>query len=108
PVWRMLHADATEIEARARRIGDALGTSHWEIVEGTTLVGGGSVPGRGVPTPLLRVPTPHANAAARRLRLGEPAIVTRVADDALVLDLRTVEPAADQTLAARLAEVVGS
>ncbi|UCC25346.1 MAG: hypothetical protein JSU98_16730, partial [Gemmatimonadales bacterium] len=41
-----------------------------------------------------------------RLREGDPPLVARVEDDALVLDLRTVEPLQDPTVAALLLAAV--
>jgi L-seryl-tRNA(Ser) seleniumtransferase len=34
------------------------------------------------------------------LRAGDPAVIARVMDDAVVLDLRTIEPVDDEALAA--------
>jgi L-seryl-tRNA(Ser) seleniumtransferase len=41
-------------------------------------------------------PAPQKLLAA--LRTGNPAVIGRVADDAVLLDLRTVEPADDEAL----------
>jgi L-seryl-tRNA(Ser) seleniumtransferase len=44
---------------------------------------------------------------ARRLRTGEPPVVARVADDALILDLRTVAPEEEEALLAALIGLAG-
>jgi L-seryl-tRNA(Ser) seleniumtransferase len=44
----------------------------------------------------------RASALARRLRLGTPAVVGRIEDHAVLIDLRTVAPAQDGELAAAL------
>ena len=45
---------------------------------------------------------------ARRLRLGEPAVVARIVDDAVVLDLRTVDAAEEDALLAAVAAASAS
>ena len=58
-----------------------------------------------IPTALLRVvhPVKSAQHWRRPLRTGEPPVVARVADDALVLDLRTVATDEEDALAGALA-----
>ena len=64
------------------------------VVPGESAVGGGAAPTIGIPTALVAVV--HASlspdALATRLRTGTPPVVARVAEDRLLLDLRTVEP----------------
>lgn len=108
PVWRMLSADLAALRRRAAkwaRIAGPFGTVLREI----SMVGGGSLPGQGVPTwcTALRPPT-GAEHLATQLREGEPAVVARIADGALLLDPRTVRPSEDPSVAARLANVLSS
>jgi L-seryl-tRNA(Ser) seleniumtransferase len=102
PVWTMLGADLAGLERRVQALAAAVGGEVWSAV---TLVGGGSAPGSCVPSPVLRLPLPHAGAAAAELRAGDPPIIVRVDDGALVADLRTVPPEADVLLAERLTAV---
>jgi L-seryl-tRNA(Ser) seleniumtransferase len=44
---------------------------------------------------------------ARRLRAGDPPVMARIADDALVLDLRTVAPEEEEALLSALVGVAG-
>jgi L-seryl-tRNA(Ser) seleniumtransferase len=101
PVWRMIGAGPAEIEGRARRVIDALGDvgCDWEIGDGSSAVGGGSLPGEALPTRVLLAPR-HRDAVqlAAALRKQRPAIVGRIERDRLVLDLRTVLPEEDATL----------
>lgn len=99
PTWARLEADEAELTARAQRLATALGG---EVVEGASLVGGGSAPGREIPSPVVRVSIAAPDAVARRLRSGEPVVVCRVDDGALWLDPRTVEPADDDVLVERV------
>lgn len=100
PTWAMLRADPDELAGRAEALAGRVGG---EVADGASLVGGGSAPGRAVPTALVRVHHPRPDAVATRLRTGDPPIVVRVDAGALWVDLRTVPPDVDGLLADRLA-----
>lgn len=102
PTWAMLSVDPAALERRVRAVAEGCGG---EVGEAITLIGGGSAPGSGVPSPVVRQHVPAPDAAAAALRNGDPPIVVRVEQDALVADLRTVPPEWDDLLAARLAAV---
>lgn len=99
PVWRMIAAPLQEVERRARRWARAIGPPA-RVVAGRSMVGGGSLPEEGLPTRLLALPGPGAwvTELARRLRLGQPAVVGRIEGDALLLDPRTVLPEEEREL----------
>ncbi|MGI8926211.1 MAG: L-seryl-tRNA(Sec) selenium transferase [Tepidiformaceae bacterium] len=99
PVWRMLSLPLGKLRGRARRWAAAAGEAG-SVVTGRTMVGGGSLPGAGVPTWCAAVRPPRgADAVARALRSGDPAIVARVQDGAVLLDPRTVDPREDGAVA---------
>lgn len=106
PVQRMLHATAAEIETRAMALGGQLAARGWQIalMSGSSAVGGGSAPGLGLPTVLLSISRGAESAAATEawLRTLDPPIVARIENDRVVLDLRTVLPEQDKTLAGLL------
>ncbi|MCI0819851.1 MAG: L-seryl-tRNA(Sec) selenium transferase [Chloroflexi bacterium] len=105
PVWRMIAAPVAEIEARAKRWRRSLG-SRAKVVEGRSMVGGGSLPEESLPTKLVSIASKGASKGAwvtdlaRRLRAGEPPVVGRIESDALLLDPRTVAAAEDDGLVA--------
>ena len=110
PVWQMISATPGEIERRARAAIVALGPAGdgWEIGDGSSAVGGGSLPGETLPTRLLVAPSDlDPEPFAARLRRWRPAVVARIERDRLVFDLRTVMPEHDATLATVLREAVG-
>lgn len=74
------------------------------IIDGVSAVGGGSAPGARLPTRLLAVEVPglSADALLTHLRAHDPPIIARIADDRVVLDLRTVRPEEDATIAEAL------
>ena len=106
PVRRMLAEDAAALRARARAFALALGEAapglEVEVREGESAVGGGAAPTVGVPTSLVALAHPLAGAfrLAARLREGYPPVVARVAEDRVLLDLRTVEPSDEPALLA--------
>lgn len=108
PIWRMIAATADEVAARARALIAALGEAgaRCEVVLGQSMIGGGSLPEETLPTALIAVEISAPSDAARALRLGDPAVVSRVQDDLLLLDLRTVLPREEEALIARLREVI--
>ncbi len=91
PVLRMLGQSEAELQARAELLAASLGAA--ATIEPTSgFAGGGSLPeeriaSRGVS---LRVPGLSADALARRMRGQRPAVIGRITDGRLVLDVLTV------------------
>jgi len=111
PVWRMIAAEPAALHARAEAIRAALpaparATTAIEALEST--VGGGSLPGETLPSFGLGIRASSASKALDALRRGTPCIVARIADDAVILDLRTVDPADDPAVEAAIAALVGA
>lgn len=108
PVLRMLATPLGELRARVEALRDrvAAGTPAggygFQVVEGEGRVGGGTYPGHPLPSWVLRITGEGAPGLARRLRNGTPPVVARVEDDALLLDLRTADPAQDGEVAEAL------
>ena len=110
PVWRMIAATPEELGRRA----DALVASMPARVRARVLVtemdsaiGGGSLPGETLESVGLVVTGRGADALARRLRTGDPAVIGRIQDGALLLDLRTIDPANDAALGGALTQALG-
>ncbi len=99
PVWRMIAAPLPDLERRSQRWGRACRRAGLpaRVVEGRSMVGGGSLPEESLPTRLLALGgdgSLDVEGLARRLREGEPPVVARIERDALLLDPRTVDPTA--------------
>jgi len=91
PTVAMLAEPPASVRARAEELGGLLGPSiPWSVVTAVGAAGGGTRPDEPVPSWALTVSIDRAHVLAGLLRRGEPAVLARVADGALVLDLRTV------------------
>jgi L-seryl-tRNA(Ser) seleniumtransferase len=114
PVWRMIGMPLERIQARAARLARRLREAgiHAQVIDGLSTVGGGSLPGETLPTRLVAVAPagglPGASELAARLRAGDPPVVARVDNDMLLLDLRTVPPEHDRTVARQLIDAARS
>jgi L-seryl-tRNA(Ser) seleniumtransferase len=109
PIWRQIGTPAEKLEQRGSRLlatmaeGASLvrpGGARVELalVEVESTIGGGSLPGQVLPSWALVVKGPPAQRLLAALRAGTPGVIGRVVDDAVALDLRTVEPDDDGAL----------
>jgi len=99
PVDRMLRAPVEEMRRRAAFWSVKLADRGVEtkLIEGASVVGGGSLPEHPVPTMLLAIAGPASRLAAA-LRRGAPPVIARVENDLCCLDPRTVLKGEDEDL----------
>lgn len=95
PIMAMLARRPEDLKAEANRLAERLapdGRVAVRVIEGMSSVGGGTLPGVELATWLVAIRPKHlgVDELARRLRLGEPAVVGRIAADQLLLDPRTL------------------
>jgi L-seryl-tRNA(Ser) seleniumtransferase len=97
PVLAMLTASAESLTLRAESLAAKLRSRgvDAQVRETSASVGGGAFPAAQIPSRAVAL---SANAE-ERLRLGEPAVIGRIADGELLLDLRSVLPREDDALA---------
>jgi L-seryl-tRNA(Ser) seleniumtransferase len=113
PALRMIRATSTDIKRRAENFlreltpEVPLGEVELELVDGDSLVGGGSTPAQTLPTKLIRIASARHSAPELEQRLRRaPAgisVIARVESDRLILDLRTVLPAQEPVLVQSIA-----
>ena len=110
PLLRMIAKAENVVHQNCCRIAESLpdptGVSV-DVVASESQVGGGSIPGVGIPSYAIRIQSGSADDLARKLRCGVPAVQTRVTDESLLLDLRSVADSDLDALAIRLREAVG-
>jgi L-seryl-tRNA(Ser) seleniumtransferase len=95
PFWRMATTPVDELQRRAEAVGAG------DVVECMSVIGAGSAPGTEVPSAGVALDGDHTAP----LRAFDPPVIARVHDGSTVLDLRTVDPADDPTLAKALRTV---
>ncbi|HEY4132958.1 MAG TPA: L-seryl-tRNA(Sec) selenium transferase [Gemmatimonadaceae bacterium] len=94
PVLAQLSTPVSELRARAETIVRALGDERISVVESDASVGGGAFPTAKLPSIAVAI-TANADEVEQRLRAGGPAVVARVADGRVLIDMRTVFPRDD-------------
>jgi L-seryl-tRNA(Ser) seleniumtransferase len=105
PTLAMVSLSDKEIGMRAEALANSLsGNLNIEVVDGESIIGGGSAPSAVLPTQLLAITSQKFSAEdmAARLRASEPPIIVRVEQGRVLLDLRTVCPEQDQAVARAL------
>jgi L-seryl-tRNA(Ser) seleniumtransferase len=106
PIVSMLHAPALEILRRCEWVAGQVCSGHLfaEAVPVLSLIGGGTAPAARLQSSAvsLRHATLQPQALLRALRELDPPVIGRVCDDAVLLDLRTVEPEFDVKLVSLL------
>lgn len=93
PFWAMASASVDELRTRAVKLGTGM------VIDTMALPGAGSVPGTEIASAGVALAGDHR----ARLREAPTPIVARVEDGRTICDLRTVDPADDDALAAALA-----
>ncbi|MGD8806964.1 MAG: L-seryl-tRNA(Sec) selenium transferase [Chloroflexota bacterium] len=92
PVWRMIAANVGDLLSRATGWQKQLQEAgvQAELRHGQSTVGGGSLPGSVLPTWLVEIHAPNVVLVAQALREHDRPVISRIADDHLILDPRTV------------------
>ncbi len=98
PVWATSTADVAGLEARSHTIAAATGGT---VEVGVSMIGGGSTPANGVPSPVIRLP--HGEKRFRQLLDAAPPVLARRDAGDLIIDLRAVPASSDGHLTATLA-----
>ncbi len=99
PVLRMISMKKEEIAGRVGRFAEELRKSlpencdlNFEIIDGISAIGGGAAPTSRLETVLLALTHEKLTAAHLEyaLRNSTPPVITRIVDDKVLIDLRTV------------------
>jgi L-seryl-tRNA(Ser) seleniumtransferase len=110
PVWSMLSIPLAEIEGRAKKWAEVLG-ERAQVIDGESMVGGGSLPGSTLPTRLVAIGMGKrrggitAASLARKLRSQKVPIIGRISEDVLLLDPRSVLPEEDEIMLSELRDL---
>ena len=115
PVLRMISAPVAELESRARGVvkgvvgrRGARGAAPLaaDVVQGESLVGGGTFPDARLPTAVVRIEAgDEAEAWMAALRAHDPPVVARNREGRILIDLRTVAQEEEAALVSALASL---
>ena len=113
PVLRMLSLDRNGLDKRASKFADELRKAVGkdvavELIDGESVVGGGSAPGTKLDTVLIAVThaTLRPEVIELKLRMAETAVIARIENDRVVIDLRTVDESEEDLLLRTIAAAV--
>lgn len=113
PVYRMLSEPISTIELRAVNTLAVICNrlqrcAELSIIDDGSLVGSGSVPAQTIPTKVLSVipKTMSADALALKLRHYSTPIFTRIKQDAVLFDFRTIQPDEDKLIQEALCDIL--
>lgn len=113
PALRRLLSPVVTLAGRARSLAENLKNLDGvtiEVTEAESQAGSGSLPARTISTYAVSVRPKERKTAelARKLRTGDPSVFARVRDEAILLDLRTIDDDEFPLIEARLREVLTS
>jgi L-seryl-tRNA(Ser) seleniumtransferase len=103
PVWVMIAVPLEELRRRAHVVAERIG-DRATVVDVRSAIGGGSLPGQTLPSAGVAVAGRSADRLLATIRQqGTTAVIGRIEDGRVILDLRTVDPARDSALAESVA-----
>jgi len=98
PTLRMLTLPSKEIEKRAKKLyhrlkKESAESFHVEIRDDNSRVGGGALPLQDLPTKVISIKPLHLTVQdlEEKLRRYDPPIITRIDDNRLTIDVRTLQ-----------------
>jgi L-seryl-tRNA(Ser) seleniumtransferase len=113
PIYRMLALTSDELDRRAKKLAASLRNAlpasiAVSVEDGASQVGSGAVPVETLPSKVLAVRSPGLSPEeiARRLRFGTPPVFAHIHKDAILFDLRTIQPGEDSLLERALLEAL--
>jgi len=103
PILRMLATPLAELRRRVERLAEMLQQVSGvavQVMEDIAYVGGGSLPDQAMKTCVVALAPKNGTEhdLAYRLRTGNPAVIGRLQDGKLLLDVRTILPGQEDAL----------
>ena len=112
PTLAMLTRGAGELSRQAKRIAAAIRSrvkgADVATIEGSSQMGSGSLPAENLPTRLVAISSKRLgpDAIARRLRRHEPPVITRIQNDLVLIDPRTLLAGEERVVVSAVASVL--
>ncbi len=96
PVWRMISRNVNDIRIQALKWQETLKVG--KVISGSSMVGGGSLPGENQPTFLLALKVKSPDRFLEKLRGLRIPVIARIENDQVIFDPRTVLSSQESTL----------
>ncbi|MCD4657477.1 MAG: L-seryl-tRNA(Sec) selenium transferase [Planctomycetes bacterium] len=112
PTWFMMSmTDEQTMEIAkffAKSIKNTVNELEISLRRGFSELGSGSLPGAQIPTGLVTIKSEKftAEELARKLRLNEPPVFTRIEDEQVIIDVRTLQPGDHEIILLALKKIV--
>jgi L-seryl-tRNA(Ser) seleniumtransferase len=105
PVWCMIALPMEALDARAQTMASAIGGA--SVIDGRSMIGGGSLPEESLPTRLVALETSRRRSATSiASRLREQRVIARLEDGRVLLDPRTIAPEDDHAVVRACREAI--
>ena len=106
PIWKMIALKSENLKEKASHWVSIIGDQA-TLVHSQTMIGGGALPGIGLPTWCLAIkPDNGAEKLASDFRSYTIPIITRIEDELVLLDPRTITDDDDEILCKAFAEIL--
>ncbi len=105
PTLRMISMKLPTLRQKAQFLAQRLSSIiPCQVIEEQSACGGGSLPDCPLDTAVVSMRHERLNAAefAQRLRMGEPSIITRVQNEAVLIDVRTLQDGDEERIEAAI------
>lgn len=107
PTLRMLSEDASDVLARAKKLDTMLDIDH-DIMQTEAMIGGGAAPDSPIKSYAVTIKSKNIEQLENKLRHWKTPIIVRVADDKIIIDLKTVFDDEIETVAEALNTLEGT
>ena len=108
PVYQMLTMSRAQLVERANTLASHLDEGHFNIIDITDTVGGGTMPNSELPGLALELKTDSPEQLHAALRASPLPIVTRIQEKAVLVHVRTITPSQIENTAHKLAKVLAT
>ena len=112
PVISMLSASEVELKNRGKKwlsqLRKKFPNAEWELESTTCYVGGGVAPMKGIPSVAIVLSHPDfsANVISQRLRELDPPVITRIEEERLFFELRTLSTKDEDLISGALEKIL--
>ena len=95
PLWKMIAMKYVDLENRIKSISENLEIEH-EIVHDNSVMGGGTLPNKSIPSPVVRISELENKDLMSKLMSNEIPIIPRINKNNIIIDVRSTSEKNDK------------